>query len=117
MFLFSHAGVTKTWLKKNVHPDQSLEVGINELLYTSPEAFAFTIGENSSPFGDDITQSPIWVRPTSLLRDRISGYIQVVGHTIQDRIIPSDDVVFIDTLGTSGEYLILRDKHIQIEKF
>ena len=32
-------------------------------------------------YGDDITQSPIWVRPGSLLRDPLPGYSQIAGHT------------------------------------
>jgi len=32
-------------------------------------------------YGDDITQSPIWVRPGSLQRDFLPGYSQIAGHT------------------------------------
>jgi hypothetical protein len=34
-----------------------------------------------NPFGDDITQSPIWIRPKSLERQPLDGYSQIVGHT------------------------------------
>lgn len=116
-YLFSHAGVTNTWYKKNVGTDKQLETRINNLLYNSPESFSFTIGENCSPFGDDKTQSPIWVRPDSLINDRLDGYIQVVGHTIQRTITTLNDVVFIDTLGTSQEYFTLKKNKIELIYF
>lgn len=103
---FSHAGVTQTWCKNNLVQKEFIEQSINELFRYKPSAFRFTSGRNRSPYGDDVEQSPIWVRPNSLLRDRIEGFIQVVGHTTQNKLVIADDVILIDTLGTSGEYLI-----------
>lgn len=104
--LFSHAGVTKTWCDNNRVQKDYLEQSINELFKYSSDSFSFTRGINCSMSGDDVEQSPIWVRPNSLLKDRMEGFIQVVGHTIQGKLVIADDVIFIDTLGTSGEYLI-----------
>ncbi len=120
--LFSHAGVTKTWLKNTGYctNEDPLYVFINDIFKYQPNAFKFTMGSNYSKHGDDITQSPIWVRSRSLYTDKIDGYIQVVGHTVMDTIsglngsrkiytngmtVETSGVVFIDTLGTSGEYL------------
>jgi hypothetical protein len=36
--------------------------------------------------GDDIIQSPIWIRPRSLLESPLPGYSQIVGHTPVYRI-------------------------------
>jgi hypothetical protein len=36
--------------------------------------------------GDDITQSPIWIRLRSLLESPLPGYSQIVGHTPVYRI-------------------------------
>lgn len=108
--LFSHAGVTKTWLKNNwTNPILSVESIVNDLFRFRPNTFKFTPGKNRCNYGDDITQSPIWVRPESLFRDMLDGYIQVVGHTTRDRIEVGGDVILIDTLGTSGEYLVWDD--------
>jgi hypothetical protein len=104
--LFSHAGITNTWCKKNNVHMIDLQNEINQLLQTSPDAFQFTYGKNFSPFGDDIDQSPIWVRPNSLKEDMIHGYTQIVGHTTQNKIRTDDNLLLIDTLGTSHEYLI-----------
>lgn len=126
--LFTHAGVTKTWCRANNVDLSNIEQSINYLFKNRPTAFNFTRGANQSNYGDDITQSPIWVRSKSLYMDKIPNYIQVVGHTTQDKItglngsrkhyVPSEGimietsgVIFIDTLGTSGEYLqIINDK-------
>lgn len=111
--LYVHAGITKTWCNKNLDGDLG---GINDLFHMDIKVFGFTMGRNRSNYGDDITQSPIWVRPYSLLADKIDGFIQVVGHTGQDKIEIGKDVIFIDVLGTSGEYLIWDDFKISVGK-
>ncbi len=104
-----HAGVTKTWCDENLVQKGFLEQTINDLFKYKPNAFKFTSGKNHSPYGDDVCQTPIWVRPQSLLQDRIEDYIQVVGHTTQNKLVVTNDVILIDTLGTSGEYLQIID--------
>lgn len=106
--LFSHAGVTKTWLSNNNENNENAPVDdfINLLFKYKPSSFRFTPGKNRSPYGDDIEQSPIWVRPKSLSYDAVDGFIQVVGHTTQGMLHLTTNIILIDTLGTSGEYLI-----------
>ena len=67
------------------------------------------------PYGDNTEQSPIWIRPKSLMRSNKDELrkqiIQVVGHTAQRQIdikgmATGGRYYFIDTLETSGEYLI-----------
>lgn len=115
-FLFTHAGVTKTWCRGNNIDLTGIDTAINNLFRQRPAAFRFTPGSNRSPYGDDVTQSPIWVRPESLYEDAVDGYIQVVGHTTQRRLIVQPPVVLIDTLGTSGEYVSVTDGKLAIEK-
>lgn len=74
----------------------------------------FTPGVNYSIYGDDVEQSPVWVRPDSLLKDRLDTWAQVVGYTVQDSLVLSGEVFFIDTLGTSGEYLIWEDGEFSV---
>lgn len=114
--LFTHAGITKTWLneqKQFVESDDVEEI-INQIYTSKPNNFQFTIGPNLSQYGDDKCQTPIWVRPKSLLRDKIDNFIQVVGHTSHDNLRIEDDVYFIDTLQTSKEYLIIEDGNFKI---
>jgi hypothetical protein len=49
------------------------------------------------------------VRPNSLISDKLDDFLQVVGHTTQQILIIDNEIMFIDTLGTSGEYLIWPD--------
>lgn len=51
------------------------------------------------------------------MSDAVDGYIQIVGHTTQNKInIVNDQFVFIDTLGTSGEYLVIEDNILKPTK-
>lgn len=113
-FLFTHAGVTRTWARVNQIDLNDVETSINELFRIKPMAFRYTPGKKFDPSADEICQTPIWVRPASLLRDRIEGFTQIVGHTIQPELILSDNITFIDTLGTSGQYLSITDGQMSV---
>lgn len=120
-YLFTHAGVTNTWCKGNL-PDNSLdglslklEHQINQIFKYRQSYFGFV--HSSDIYGDDPRQSPIWVRPNSLIRDKIDGFIQVVGHTMQTSLeLDESCVVLIDTLGTSKEYLVIEDQELIVKK-
>lgn len=108
-YVFTHAGVTKTWCKSNDIDITNLEQSINDLFKYKPNSFRFTIGPNFSNTGNDITQTPIWVRPEALKRDILDDIICVVGHTSMNELTITDNIILIDTLGTSEEYLIIED--------
>lgn len=101
----SHAGITKTWCKiHNIKTNKSLVKNINKLFISN-----YNLNFNFNGFnryGDDITQSPIWVRPNSLVKDSINNYTQIVGHTGFKNITNiAENYYFIDTLRESGQYL------------
>lgn len=120
--LCSHAGVGEAWMERIVRnklveklPDYTAEAvaeWTNEIWKYKPLLFKFT-GEE--PTGNNMGQTPIWIRPLSLTKDSHElrkTMKQVVGHTRQHKI-DLDPVstlkgryFFIDTLGTSKEYLI-----------
>ncbi len=112
-YLFTHAGVTKTWLDNyGYETSQPVDVFINELFIHKPLSFAFT---GSDPYGDSIYNSPIWVRPRSLNEDAYPA-THVVGHTGMARIgieatkfQEDGSGFFIDVLGNINEYLIIED--------
>lgn len=115
-YLFTHAGVTHTWLNNVGYNGEEIDVFINELFKYQPHEFLFN---GSNPYGDNITQSPIWVRPASLKKNayRYKTIKQVVGHTsLKKKEIAEDLFFFIDTLGTSGEFLIIKDGSVSIGK-
>jgi predicted phosphodiesterase len=87
--LFSHAGVTNTWLRNS-------KVSIDEVNDLEPgKLFGFTPDSPWDVYGDSITQPPTWVRPKPLVNDAyLAGeLIQVVGHTTLSKIIDLHDIV------------------------
>ena len=125
-FLFTHAGVSETFLEKAKSWSQGdaseIDDILNDLFKAKTYAFDFCGRDNT---GDDITQTPIWIRPRSLMKDsknlKKQGIIQIVGHTQQNQIdakgkATGEKYFFIDTLGTSGEYLEIIDGQINVKK-
>lgn len=108
-YIFTHAGVTKTWVEANEIDLGNLEQSINDLFKYKPYQFCFTRGANYSNTGDDVTQSPIWVRPESLNKDIIDNTICVVGHTSVTELTITERIILIDSLGTSKQYLSIID--------
>lgn len=113
-FLFTHAGVTETWLRNAGYREGSVEVFINTLFLKQPEKFFF---DGWDLRGDNVTQPPTWVRPASLQNDAYSKATlrQVVGHTkVQQLQILQEKFFFIDTLNASREYLIIEEGEVRI---
>ena len=113
--LCTHAGVGKVFLDyvfgKQGWSIENIDTELNALFKIQPRAFIFS---GFNPNGDDIGQTPLWIRPKSLKMDSVDfkkKLIQVVGHTqmIQIPSTASTDgrYYFIDTLGTSKEYLVV----------
>jgi hypothetical protein len=119
-YLFTHAGVSETFLKDTYYPGDNYLEGIpqhlNSLSKVSPESFKFKSGMDK--YGNSPQQSCVWIRPAALMafnkKMKKSGIIQVVGHTQQNQIdikgkATGKRYFFIDTLGTSGEYLVIEN--------
>ena len=124
-FLFTHAGVssdfmdrafTNGWRVENIADD------LNELFKYKPLSFSFGKFRNPEfnidPYGDNKEQSPIWIRPKSLMqsnRDTLrKEVIQVVGHTVIKEMdikgkATGNRYFLIDCLEMSGEYLIIEN--------
>jgi predicted MPP superfamily phosphohydrolase len=123
-FLFTHAGVSPVFMDDTFGADgwdkDNIVELLNEKMKYQPKAFEFSGFESS---GDNTTQTPIWIRPRSLMsankkheRGLKNDYIQIVGHTQMKELdlVGSDKFTggkyyFIDTLDTSGQYLIIED--------
>lgn len=74
-YVFSHAGFTKCWIE---HNNLKTVEEVNKLLHMGKyKVFQFN---GIDPYGDDMSQSPLWVRPSSLLYDMYFDK-QIVGHT------------------------------------
>jgi hypothetical protein len=118
-YLFTHAGVSNDWYTywvRMLHLEgDNVADNINEMWKASSRPFRFT---GFNPYGDSKESSPIWIRPKSLQkanRDTFRDqFIQVVGHTQQNKIdikgkSSGGRYYYIDTLGTSGEYMVIND--------
>ena len=120
--LVTHAGVGQTFLRKWIGKEidiQKIGQCINLLFEANPVAFKFN---GIDPTGDDITNTPIWIRPKSLIlntQDLNKYIIQIVGHTRMDKVKnESDQYFFIDTLSNSCEYLLVDGTgNIKIQSF
>jgi predicted MPP superfamily phosphohydrolase len=105
--LFTHAGVSKTFMDslfgEGKWDNRIVATELNNLFRFNPHAFEF---DGVDSHGDDISQTPIWIRPRSLVADAIPNYLQVVGHTQFNNIKMHKNICFIDTMQHSREYLI-----------
>lgn len=75
--IYSHAGLSQTWF------DRWLSGSLGNIETVSFDAFRFV---GADPYGNDPRNSPLWIRPGSLMTDPYqdkSGHIwdQVFGHT------------------------------------
>lgn len=108
-FLFSHAGVTNFWLnnvaKANLKDLLSNQIELKHFNWNSIKGY--------DAYGDTISNSPIWVRPKSLLKDCLDKYVHVVGHTYTQLISVEPPVIQCDTLSghntSKSHYLIIID--------
>ena len=124
--VFSHAGITPDFLLNNNWGEQDMVEFINDLWLYKPYKFKFADNEHgySDPYGDDIFQTPLWIRPKSLMeacQDVKKTMIQIVGHTAVKQIDDKGKATggryyFIDCLDNTPEYLVYENKQIKINK-
>lgn len=127
--LVSHAGVSPVWMDENFGNSWSfddLADKINELFRYRPRSFRFS---GFDPYGDDPSQSPVWIRPSSLLKSNTRNkslikdhFVQVFGHTSmsQEQISNRDKWLGprffgVDTLEI-GYYLIHQNQNFEYNK-
>lgn len=79
---------------------------INDLFKTDQDKFDFN-GINM--YGDDTYQTPIWIRPKSLMSlGQLGDKIQIMGHTSMKDTLLDQKYFFVDTLQV-GIYLMNED--------
>lgn len=115
--LCSHAGIGYDWLVNQCgYKEGNIADFINNIWQYQPTRFLFN-GFNS--YGDSKTQTPIWIRPLSLMSGNKNTflkeqYIQIVGHTAVNTIdmgkATGGRYYLIDRFDRSSEYLIYKDK-------
>ena len=128
--IFSHAGISKVWLDETVIPyltrklrhlyDDNVmdnEIALSYINDIEPcEVFGFIPDSPFDMYGESETQSLVWIRPGSLAKCCIDGYIQVVGHTpvkrecvnIKEAVKSKQDIWLCDALNQRN-YLVIED--------
>lgn len=91
-YLITHAGVTKTWFNTLPKIEGNVAEVINQVWTYKPKMFMFN---GKDPYGDNITQGPLWVRPKSLMKDGLD-YHHIVGHTFLTKPYTENNFSFID---------------------
>ena len=113
-YLFSHAGVSRIWMREK---GMQHYTDINNLFQTYPLVLDFVNKINSDAAGNNVYQSPLWIRPDSLSKSALPNYHHVVGHTrIKEiSIITQEESKLIFTDTQLQQYLII-DTDNEIEE-
>ena len=117
----SHAGIGHNWLvEQQGYSGKAIDEFVNDIWEYRPNAFMFY---GFDPYGDSKTQTPIWIRPASLLSGNKEtflkkDFIQVVGHTQVRKIdiegkATGGRYYFIDAIDI-GQYLIYEDGEFKL---
>lgn len=114
--LFTHAGVTQTWVNESGLVDSpKLATAINELFRKNPEYFRFN---GWDPSGDNKTQGSLWVRPRSLALDMLPTWRYIVGHTRVIQIAEYKGIYLIDCLeNNTKQYVEILGNEIKIKSY
>jgi hypothetical protein len=124
-FLFSHAGISHEFMDNSFTPTgwdvEDIDKYVTDLFKHQPYLFKFN---GTDPYGDNKYQTPVWIRPGSLMRANRDSpikkeYIQIVGHTKVNHIdfagnSTGNRYYFVDTLDTCQEYLTIIDGEIKL---
>lgn len=127
-YLFTHAGVSPTFMDGEFGEEgwtkEKVVSQLNDLFKYKPKSFQFN---GVDAYGDNTYQTPIWIRPGSLMsvnkkhkKGLKKDYIQIVGHTQMKKLdLEGSDkftggrYYFIDTMDSSGDYLIIEDDKLR----
>lgn len=128
-FLFTHAGVSPTFMDGEFGEEGWVEDNVvellNDLFKYKPKSFDFN---GTDPYGDNTYQTPIWIRPKSLMavnkkhdKGLKKKYIQIVGHTQVKKLdlvgaqkAAGGRYYLIDCQETTGEYLVIQDGELSV---
>lgn len=113
--IFSHAGISQYWFENVSGADKLEDITFEKLNLTTLD-WNGIMGYNA--YGDTISNSPLWIRPNSLIKDHIGEYNQVVGHTTTKRVellpVFASHIYICDSL--PYEYLTIEDGEFKIKK-
>lgn len=107
--IFSHAGVSKYWLKNVAGLDSVHDINFDVIINLDVLNWNMLTGYDG--YGNTISQSPLWIRPQSLSKSKVDGYRQIVGHTNMGTPVDEQGLYFNDLL--PDYYIIIEDGNIR----
>lgn len=116
--LYTHAGVTKTWLQQEYNGD--LQAFIDDCMLKKANADKYFFENHGSPldfYGNHRGHSPMWVRTRPLIADAVEGVKQVVGHTQLEKVAIRGNLCFTDCLGQKRQYVVVDNGEFIITDF
>ena len=112
-FLFSHAGVSPVYLDENKLTLEDLEK-----MKCDDDNLRFVWRDiHTNYYGDNNYQSPIWIRPESLIiSTKDFPYKQVVGHTpcVNEKIFSHDDRIFFNDRLNFNQVLKVENDSVEL---
>lgn len=112
-YIVTHAGISQQWFNnkiKNYKNLEDLENKINNLWFDENKrhlSFGFECNSNKFDYyGTSETQSPIWIRPSTLNCNNLFEYsniIQIVGHTQVTKCEEKHRIIYVDCLDNIPE--------------
>lgn len=121
-YMFSHAGISPLFINEHFEAwtVDAIPDLLNSLFNTNPAAFSFH-PDGTDPSGDNVFQTPLWIRPQSLMsankdHEIATKVIQVVGHTrVEQPVFDFPGYAFIDSMNMSGCFVVLFEDRIEID--
>lgn len=114
--IYSHAGVSDYWMREVAGFDKVEDITFENILSTNAglDLLDWNMIKGYDGYGDTISQSPIWIRPHSLLKCKVDGYRQVVGHTHLRTPVEQDGIWFNDQM--PDYYIVVDDGSIEFKE-
>lgn len=114
--IYSHAGVSDYWMREVCGFDKVEDITFDKILEfpLGLSCLDWNMLKGYDGYGDTISQSPIWIRPHSLLQCKVDGYRQVVGHTHLRTPVEQDGIWFNDMM--PDYYIVVEDWSIEFKE-
>lgn len=101
--IYSHAGISKTWLEKVCKGSDIFYINKFNL-----DWLRFNYLGGFDCYGNTKTSSCIWIRPMALLGDMVEGYTQIVGHThTHEPLFLSNDTIDFKTDIDNAQLIVI----------
>lgn len=114
--IFSHAGVSDYWMREVCGFNDVHDITFDKIkeFPLGLSCLDWNMIKGYDGYGDTISQSPLWIRPHSLLKCKVDGYRQVVGHTHLRTPVEEGGIWFNDMM--PEYYVVVEDGEISFKE-